>query len=106
MTFSQTGLLKYISHLDTMRLFERASRRADLPLEMTQGFNPHPKISVIPARPVGQESTGQFADITLRIMVPLRDIAERMNKNLPPELRITGVREVRKVKTGGRTQWV
>jgi radical SAM-linked protein len=106
MTFDQTGLLKYISHLDTMRLFERACRRADMPLELTQGFNPHPKISIIPARPVGQESAGQFADITLKIMVSLREIAERMNRNLPPEILITGVREVKKVKTGGKTQWV
>jgi len=106
MTFDQNGLLKYISHLDTMRLFERACRRADLPLELTQGFNPHPKISVTPARPVGQDSTNQFADITLKVMIPLRELAERMSRNLPPEVRMTGAREIRKVKIGGKSQWV
>jgi radical SAM-linked protein len=106
MTFDQDGLLKYISHLDTMRLFERACRRADLPLELTQGFNPHPKISITPASKVGEESTGQFADITLRVMIPLRELADRMSRNLPPEVRITGIREVRKVKIGGKSQWV
>lgn len=105
-TFDRKGLLKYISHLDTMRLVERACRRADLPLEFTQGFNPHPKISVTPALPVGQEAEGQNADISLTIMVPLRDLAERLNRNLPLDVRITGAREIRKVKVGGKAQWV
>lgn len=104
-TFDKTGLLKYISHLDTMRLFERACRRAELPLTLTQGFRPHPKISITPAMPVGVESEGQYADITLDLTVPLRDVVERLNRNLPPEVRITGAREVRKVKVGGQSQW-
>lgn len=105
-TFDKSGLLKYISHLDTMRLFERACRRADLPLTLTQGFRPHAKISVTPAMPVGVESVGQNADITLDLAIPLRDIVERLNSNLPPEVCITGAREVRKVKVGGQSQWL
>lgn len=104
-SFDKKGLLKYISHLDLMRLFERACRRADLPLQLTQGFRPHTKISITPAMPVGQESTGQNADISLEYSVPLRDLVERLNRNLPPEIRITGAREVRKVKVGGQSQW-
>jgi radical SAM-linked protein len=104
-TFDKTGMLKYISHLDTMRLFERACRRAELPLTLTQGFRPHVKISITPAMPVGVESEGQNVDITLDLVLPLRDIVERLNRNLPPEVRITGAREVRKVKVGGQSQW-
>jgi radical SAM-linked protein len=106
LTFSTKGLLKYISHLDMMRLFERAARRASLPLKLTEGFNPHPKISITPAKPVGVESEGQDVDITLRMPVPLRDLVERLNRVLPPEIRITGAREVRKIKVGGKSQWV
>lgn len=45
--------MKYISHLDLMRLFTRAMRRADLPLKMTEGFNPHPKFSIQRALKLG-----------------------------------------------------
>jgi radical SAM-linked protein len=38
--------MRYISHLDLMRLFMRAMRRADLPLKMSEGFSPHPKLSL------------------------------------------------------------
>ena len=106
MTFSTKGLLKYVSHLDMMRLFERAARRADLPLQLTEGFHPHTKISVNPAKPVGVESEGQDVDITLKIPISLRDLVERLNRNLPAEVRVIGAREVRKVKVGGKSQWV
>ena len=43
--FSKKGAMKYIGHLDLMRLFTRAMRRANLPLKMSEGFSPHPKLS-------------------------------------------------------------
>ncbi len=105
-TFDKTGDLRYISHLDTMRMIERACRRADLPMELTQGFHPHPKISVIPATKVGMEAMGLNADISLKIAVSLGDIVKRLSAVLPPEINITGAREIRKVKIGGIRQWV
>ena len=44
--FEKTGSAVWISHLDLMRLFQRAFKRADLPLKHTQGFNPRPSVSI------------------------------------------------------------
>ena len=53
----------FISHLDMMRTFERAFRRADLPVAFTQGFNPRPKISFTPALSVGITSSSEYMDV-------------------------------------------
>ncbi len=52
-TFSKQGALRYTGHLDLHRLWERAMRRADLPLSYSQGFHPQPKISLASALPLG-----------------------------------------------------
>ena len=54
--FQKTGNAVYISHLDLMRLFQRAFKRAELPLTHTQGFNPRPSVSIALPLSVGVES--------------------------------------------------
>ncbi|HHX73469.1 MAG TPA: DUF2344 domain-containing protein, partial [Firmicutes bacterium] len=61
--FAKVGLVRYLSHLDMMRTWQRALRRAALPLAYSRGFNPHPKISFASALPVGVASTAEYADI-------------------------------------------
>ena len=58
--------MRYISHLDLMRLFSRAMRRADLPLKMTEGFSPHPKLSLKRALKLGVESENEEAAVILK----------------------------------------
>ena len=63
--FAIGGLLRFLSHAETMRLFERACARAGVPVKYTQGFNPHPKLSLPLPRPVGVASDDEL--LVLRI---------------------------------------
>jgi radical SAM-linked protein len=81
--FSKKGAMKYISHLDLMRLFMRAMRRADLPLKMTEGFSPHPKFSIKRALKLGLESENEEASVALKEPINPEDFKERLQKQLP-----------------------
>lgn len=90
-TFSKKGLMKYISHLDLMRLFTRAMRRADLPLKMTEGFSPHPKFSIQRALKLGLESESEEASVLLTELVGPGEFRERLQKQLPEGIEIKSV---------------
>lgn len=64
-TFAKQGALRYIGHLDLQRLWERAARRADLPLVYSQGFHPQPKIQLAAALPLGFSSRCEIVDFWL-----------------------------------------
>ncbi|MFA5200034.1 MAG: TIGR03936 family radical SAM-associated protein [Candidatus Omnitrophota bacterium] len=85
------GLMRYISHLDLMRLFMRAARRAKLPLKMTEGFSPHPKLSLKRALKLGAESDNEEASIVLRFPVEPEDFKSRLQRQLPEGIRIKDV---------------
>ena len=89
--FSKTGLMRYISHLDLMRLFMRAMRRADLPLKMTEGFSPHPKLSLQRALKLGVESENETATIVLKYPVEPDDFKNRLQKQLPEGIQVKDV---------------
>jgi len=89
--FSKTGLMRYISHLDLMRLFMRAMRRAQLPLKMTEGFSPHPKLSFKRALKLGIESQNEEASIVLKFPVTPEDFKDRLQKQLPEGIEIKDV---------------
>lgn len=92
--FTKQGLLKFISHRDLMRLMERAVRRAELPLALSAGFNPHPKISFASALSVGVSSLSEYADITLSWRVEPREVLNRLNGKLPSQVRVLEAKEV------------
>ena len=87
-TFSKTGLMKYISHLDLMRLLTRAMRRADLPLKFSEGFSPHPKLSIKRALKLGLESENEEASILLKEDIDPEDFINKLQKQLPEGIRI------------------
>jgi radical SAM-linked protein len=89
--FSKKGAMKYISHLDLMRLFMRAMRRADLPLKMTEGFSPHPKFSIKRALKLGLESEDEEASVVMKEPVVPEDFKERIQKQLPEGILIKEV---------------
>jgi len=89
--FSKTGLMRYISHLDLMRLFMRAMRRADLPLKMSEGFSPHPKLSFRRALKLGVESQAEEASIVLKFPVAPEDFKNRLQKQLPEGIEVKDV---------------
>lgn len=90
-SFSKKGLMKYISHLDLMRLFTRALRRAELPLKISEGFNPHPKLSIKRALKLGVESENEEASIVLTETVSPLDFKARLQRQLPEGIEIKSV---------------
>lgn len=82
--FDIRGNLRYLSHIETMRLFERAFVRAQTSLAYSKGFNPHPKMSVIFPRPVGVESEGDLVSAEfLEQDHQANQFKERFSKQLP-----------------------
>ncbi len=81
--FCKTGDAVWMSHLDLMRLFQRAFKRAGLPLTHTQGFNPRPSVSIALPLSVGVESSCELLDFDLEgNAVPCREILQRLNEKL------------------------
>ena len=74
---------KWISHLDLIRTLERALRRADLPLALTQGHNPRPKLTFGPPLAVGVTSEVELLALHLRFPLDPEEIARRVNEQLP-----------------------
>ena len=90
--FEKTGNAVWISHLDLMRLFQRAFKRAGLPLTHTQGFNPRPSVSIALPLSVGVESVCELLDFTLDgETVPCDEICARLNARLVPGIRVREV---------------
>jgi len=85
---------KFISHLDLSRAWERAFRRAGIPIAYSQGFNPHPKISFGSALAVGVTSSGEYMDITLKNYFPIQEIKGRLAKYLPQGLEVYAIEEI------------
>lgn len=81
--------IKFISHLDHMRVLERAIRRADLPIAFSHGFNPRMQMSFkTKALKVGETSDACEAELTFEGWVKPEDVKERLNKVLPAGFRI------------------
>ena len=98
--FEKTGNAVWISHLDLMRLFQRAFRRADLPLVHSRGFNPRPSVSIALPLSVGVESRCELLDFELDgCQVSCAEIRERLNQALVSGVRVLDVYEDgRKIK--------
>ena len=93
-TFAKGEEVKYISHLDLMRLWERALRRAEVPLLHSQGYNPRPKISFASPLAVGITGQREMMDVMLeRPLAPL-DFASAVNRQLPVGVTLVEVQEV------------
>lgn len=80
--------VKFISHLDIMRVFGRAMRRAKIPVAYTQGFNPQPIIVFGLPLSVGVTSLAEYADIELTETMKPSELKDTLNKELPVGLRI------------------
>ncbi len=92
--FSRGPEVKYISHLDLMRLWRRALLRAGMPVVYSKGFNPHPRISLALPLPLSVESIGELMEVSLgKRMAPL-SFMQTMSPQLPPGIEILEVREV------------
>jgi len=90
--FKKEGLARFISHLDLMRTFERAFRRAELPIAFSQGFNPRPKMTFASALSVGISSSSEYLDVEFSEDVSASDVALKLNPALPEGIKVTDVK--------------
>lgn len=91
--FTKLGKVRFTSHRDVARIFERAFRRAEVPVALTQGFSPRPRISFGLALPTGHESDGEYLDADLAAPVVegdlLRGLPARLSAALPQGFEVT-----------------
>ena len=91
--FEKTGGAKYISHLDLMRCFSRAIKRADIDICYTEGYNPHPFLTFSLPLSLGTESYCESVDIKINDGMPFDEIKKRLNGTLPGGISVTAVGE-------------
>jgi len=84
----------YLSHLETLTLFNRALRRSKLPLHYTGGEHPHPKVAFSPALPVGVESLAEYMDLWLSRMPEAGEVEKGLNEVLPEGISVRDARPV------------
>jgi len=90
-TFAKLGALRYTGHLDLHKLWERAARRAELPLAYSQGFHPQPKIYIAAALPLGFSSRYEVMDMRLESDIPLDGLREKLQNTLPTGIQVLNV---------------
>lgn len=86
--------MKYISHLDFVRMFHRAVRRADLDMEFSHGFNPHPLMTIALPLSVGVTGDGEYMKIAFAKDYSENEIMSRLNRHLPYGFRIIRVKHI------------
>ena len=87
-TFCKIGDLRYISHLDIVRLFQRAVRRASLPVALSKGYTPHYRISFSNALKLGLESEGEKAAFLLDLWIDPGEFQKKINEKLPEGIQV------------------
>ncbi len=93
LSFEKRGDARFLSHRNTMDVLERALRASRAPVRYTEGFNPHMRLSMGPALPLGQESEHELFDVDVLDALTAEHLAA-VNERLPEGLRITGWREL------------
>jgi radical SAM-linked protein len=93
-SFAEGDALKYISHLDLTRTWERIFRRAMLPVAHSQGFNPRPRFQIAAALPVGVTGQAELLDLWLIEALEPEEVLVRLQATMPPGLEVLAVGEV------------
>ena len=103
--YAKRGRLRFTSHRDIARAFERALRRAAVPVAFSAGFSPHPKISYVGAAPTGVASEAEYLELALSAPVDVERLRAALDASLPPGLDILECVQVRP-GTGGLAERV
>ncbi len=90
--FRKYGPIRYIGHLDVMRYFQKAMRRAEIDIAYTLGFSPHQIMSFAAPLGVGLESNGEYMDIECNSVTTSQDMIERLNRVGAPGIEVTSVK--------------
>ena len=92
--FSKTGRVRYVGHLDTMRLFQRAIKVANLPVAYSQGFSPHSLVYFALPLAVGMSSMGEYMEIVMHEDINPHEVKERLGSVLVPGIELVEAYEV------------
>ena len=92
--FEKTEEMRFTSHLDLHRTWERTFRRAGLPIAYTQGFSPHPKINIASALPLGFTGENELVDVWLENSIEIDQIYFLLQKSLPPGIIIRDIQKI------------
>jgi len=90
--FEKDGVMRYIGHLDIMRFFQKAIRRAEIDIKYSSGFSPHQIMSFAAPLGVGHISTGEYFDIEINSHNGNQAMLEALNDAMVPGIRVTSVK--------------
>ena len=92
--FKKYGPIRFIGHLDVMRFFQKAIRRAGIDVAYSNGFSPHQLMAFAAPLGVGLASNGEYMDIEINSMVSCQDIRERLNHVSVPGIEVLSVKQL------------
>lgn len=92
--FSKQGVMKFIGHLDVMRYFQKAIRRAQIPIAFTEGFSPHMVMSFASPLGVGLTSDAEYMDIEVTETIPSVEAVKRLNEVMVEGMRVLSYRQI------------
>lgn len=98
--YEKTGINKYIGHLDLMRFFQKAMRRAGIDMKYTEGFSPHPVLSFAAPLGLGLTTRGDYFDTELETDATVTTYVARMNAQMSEGMRVISISEME----GGKKQ--
>ena len=88
LVLSKLGRARMVAHLEYLKMFQRAVRRAGLPIRFSQGFHPSPKVSYLEALPMGVSSAAELVDLELLRPLPVADVVTVLNEQLPDGFKV------------------
>ncbi len=94
--FRKYGAVRFIGHLDVMRFFQKALRRAEIDVKYTSGFSPHPIMTFASPLGVGLESNGEYMDIECESVTDSQDMKRKLNQASAPGIEVISVKELPK----------
>ena len=91
--FAKVGNICFIGHLDLLKVFQRAIKRAELPIAYSNGFNPHQIIGFALPLPLGMSSVGEYVDFELKYEIDIETIMTSLNNTMPEGIKIIDTRK-------------
>ena len=99
--FKKFGRLKFIGHLDLLKVFQQSTKRAKLPVAYSQGFNPHQLTSFALPLTLGYETEGDYVDVEFTEEIDKDEVKESLNNALPKGMEIIDIRKFHKEERAG-----
>ena len=98
--FAKQGVMRFIGHLDIMRYFQKAMRRAHIDIAFTEGFSPHMIMSFAAPLGVGLTSNGEYMDIEIRTPISSEDAIRQLNEVMVEGMKVLSFRQIEEGKAG------